>query len=701
MQALFSGRLFTLFVGCAIAVSTVFVQAQNAPDQHSREFPPGTVLKVEDLPPSRLRTHLENLPEGPRRHALEQLKTFHFTELDLNSLDVDEQGDLFYSDQFTLDPNAVAVPEETLTPLPDVPVSPFPSSLIFHSRRGSSNVLFLNFTGETVTNTSWNSSLGRTVIPAVAFSTDTDFSTFNDSEQKAIRRIWQRVSEDYAPFNIDVTTERPATFDIRTAEALITRKTDANGASNPSSGSGGVAYVSVFGGSSYAWFRPAWIYYNNLASTESFIAEASSHEIGHNMGLSHDGRTDGTEYYQGHGSGDISWGPIMGAAYNRNVSQWSKGEYYLANNTQDDLAIIAGKLAYRIDDHGNTPQTATPLVLIGGSNIVSTTPETDISNTNTANKGILEKNTDVDVFSFTTGTGLITLNVNPWISPSGARGGNLDVSIELRDANGTLLATNNPGTTTGAQIQVAALAGTYYLYVRNTGVGNPLTSTPTGYTAYGSIGQYFISGNIVAPNASSSVVQLATSVNNPAWGSVTPGTGNYAAGSTVQLTATPATYYRFLSWTNGATSTNDPLTLTLSTNISISAVFGEVFTTNHPTPYWWLASYGYVNNFETAASTIGANGIPLWQSYVAGLNPLLASSQFRVAVWRDPATAAPVLHWNSTTGRLYSIWWNTNMTGTFTRLSGGSNLAATVNTFTNNAPLSRTRGLYRMEVSLP
>jgi len=33
----------------------------------------------------------------------------------------------------------------------------------------------------------------------------------------------------------------------------------------------------------------------------------------------------------------------MGAAFDRNVTQWSKGEYYLANNTQDDLAIIAGK----------------------------------------------------------------------------------------------------------------------------------------------------------------------------------------------------------------------------------------------------------------------------------------------------------------------------------------------------------------------
>ena len=45
----------------------------------------------------------------------------------------------------------------------------------------------------------------RTTIPAVAFSTDSDFATFSTAEQTAIKRIWQRVAEDYAPFDVDVT----------------------------------------------------------------------------------------------------------------------------------------------------------------------------------------------------------------------------------------------------------------------------------------------------------------------------------------------------------------------------------------------------------------------------------------------------------------------------------------------------------------
>jgi hypothetical protein len=483
-------------VACVLLCFTVLVTAAAQPRQ--REFPIGSLRQLDHLPESRLRQQLDRTPGPARQRALHWLQSFHFTEEDLPSLHADSDGGIFYA--CGLRKEAVLMSSEPPAKIEGaaLSVSPFPESLIFHSKPGAPNVLYLNFRGEDVTNTEWNKVVNRAVIPAVAFSTDSDLTTFSASEQTAIKRIWQRVAEDYAPFDINVTTERPATFNIRTAHALITRSTDANGDPNPQSTSGGVAYVNVFNTIYYSRYRPAWVYHNNLGNSESYIAESASHEIGHNLGLSHDGTTDGAEYYSGHGSGDISWGPIMGAAYNCNVSQWCKGEYHRANNTQDDLATIAGKISYRPDDHGNTPGTATPLVLSNGTNVVSTTPENDPANTNRSNKGVLERNNDVDVFSFITGSGRIKLAVNPWIMASGARGGNLDLLLELYSEAGTLLLTNNPTTQTTALIETDLPEGRYYLYVRNSGAGDPLNTKPSGYTAYGSIGQYFITGHVVA-----------------------------------------------------------------------------------------------------------------------------------------------------------------------------------------------------------
>jgi hypothetical protein len=480
---------FLLFFGVVALAS-----AQSGP----REFPIGRFKQPDQLPQSRLRQQIEGLPAPAQQRAIQWLQSFHFTLDDLPSLHADAEGGIFYACE-AIEVGAVEFEPEPRFEASALPVSPFPASLIFHSRPGAPNVLYLNFSGENVTNTEWNKMVNRSVIPALAFSTDSDRTTFSASEQTAIKRIWQRVAEDFAPFNINVTTERPATFNNRTAHALITRSSDANGESNPYSTSGGVAYVNVFNTISYAKYRPAWVYHDNLGNSESFVAEAASHEIGHNLGLSHDGKTDGTEYYGGHGSGDTSWGPLMGTGFNRQVSHWCKGEYHMANNSQDDLATIAGKISYRADDHGNTPGTATPLVISNGTNVVSTTPENDPQNTSPANKGVLERNTDVDVFSFVTGSGKVRLAINPWIMASGTRGGNLDLSVELYNEAGALLLTNNPPHQTTALVETNLPEGRYFLYVRNTGAGDPFSSTPTGYTAYGSIGQYFISG-YVAPS---------------------------------------------------------------------------------------------------------------------------------------------------------------------------------------------------------
>ena len=59
---------------------------------------------------------------------------------------------------------------------------------------------------------------------------------------------------------------------------------------------------------------------------------------------------------------------------------------------------------------------------------------------------------------------------------------NLDAALELRSDAGDLVASSNPVDAIGASISAVVASGTYYVYVRGTGKGDPLA---TGYTDYG------------------------------------------------------------------------------------------------------------------------------------------------------------------------------------------------------------------------
>ena len=69
--------------------------------------------------------------------------------------------------------------------------------------------------------------------------------------------------------------------------------------------------------------------------------------------------------------------------------------------------------------------------------------------------------------------------------------------MALYDSLGALIATNNPDLETTGFLSTNLTAGTYYLQIKPTGVGNPLIDPPTGYVLYGSLGQYDV--RIVPP----------------------------------------------------------------------------------------------------------------------------------------------------------------------------------------------------------
>jgi len=378
------------------------------------------------------------------------------------------------------------------TNLPGLASSP-PASLVvpaYHSNPSFTKKIYLDFDGEKVMGTAWNnedytgSYNTGAVIDAPPFSTDGVLTSFSTSELATIQEVWARVSEDYAPFQVDVTTVFPgeAAFVAggQAIRVVISTDVDATTGRTWFPPAGGVAYLD-----SWYWTdgSPVWAFSNNLGNGfPKYVAEAVSHEVGHAFGLGHDGRSSPSEvYYQGHGTGATGWAPIMGVGYYRELAQWSKGDYSNANNLEDDLDIISQGAAFVLDDHGDVPGTATQLV-VGTSGAI-------------ASSGILSTRLDQDAFRFGTQAGNISINVSPFDFATGKA--NLDAEVKLINSAGTVIATANGANALNATVTTAVPKGFYTLVVD--GVGKSATSGHEGYSDYGSLGMYALSGTVI-PN---------------------------------------------------------------------------------------------------------------------------------------------------------------------------------------------------------
>ncbi|MDA8745926.1 PEP-CTERM sorting domain-containing protein [Rubripirellula amarantea] len=350
-------------------------------------------------------------------------------------------------------------------------VAPYPldQTFLLHSNPGADHVIYIDADG-------YEDWLG--------YSIDGDATTFNDEEREQLQRMWARVKEDFLPFDIDVTTELPDSDYLSKSffgndqewgiRVVIYQGPGENG---------GHATVGSFDSSSDT---PAWADQKGVGTGNKNLGEVISHEVGHTLALRHDGRELGVndeEYYRGHGSGDIGWAPIMGIGYSRPVTQWSKGDYASANRQEDDLAIIANStngFGYRPDDHGSTLATATVLTPISGIAI--------------QDDGIIERNTDKDVFKFTIGfNSPLSLTISP-----AEIGPNLDIQAILYNAQGSQVAISSPADELGASFDLDLGPGEYYLEIDGVGsTGDPVT----GYDDYASLGYFSILGTMFTPLA--------------------------------------------------------------------------------------------------------------------------------------------------------------------------------------------------------
>lgn len=415
-----------------------------------------------------------------------------------------------------------------------------PGDPVGGSRPGAPVTIYLDFDGETVEGTAWNDpSANEQAEPVFNMDPATGL------DQNA---IWERIAEDYAPFNVNVTLTNPG------ADALY--KSSADDATYGShlvftdsypefgEGSGGIAFV---GGTGSEYLSPAFVFTQGVGGNTESAADAGAHEVGHNFGLSHDG-FGSAEYYQPEGG---IWGPIMGAPYNSPLTQWSNGDYAQATNQEDDLALITdrskasqvylgfqndagdvfsgtqaciptgvdpanpkpGDIIYPLGPNGDCNPAGTEAFTATfeftdradyaaddhGDDAASATTLNNADNS-FSDEGVIGSTGDVDVFKLTTGGGQIAARVD--VAEVGA---NLNSKLTLTDSSGDVVAEDNQtvalqgNSVTGLSSEVSAdvNAGIYYLAVTGVGQGDPGSATieaANGFSSYGSLGNYTISG---------------------------------------------------------------------------------------------------------------------------------------------------------------------------------------------------------------
>lgn len=419
---------------------------------------------------------------------------------------------------------------------------------VYHSRPEATRCIYLDFTGYVEDSAALVAAAREGLLePAMNYIATAPFAyagRFGDRSQvyptaSAIYDIWRMVAEDFAAFDVDVTTEAPE-------YAALVKQSDedeaygkrvvigyAQGTSSPwYPGGGAFAGGGCFG---ECVDRPVFIF--SVQSRQNIAAQVT-HEVSHTLGLSHDsgnvwfGDFLGSQtYYQGvelTRSGELNtsatwesnlyWYPVMGAAptaqgaitaagelyfYDAGdfINQWSRGSYSSATNQEDDFAILLGltegsgtqfvgevdypaavrNLTLAADDSGDVPAQAADLgaLAVGGT----------VAAQGVIGKHITEAGAvadDVDCYAITVAQGA-------WLEAAAVpgfkgltEGASLDACLEVLTPEGELLACADlplgiEAEVTFSRVREAGLrvflpvAGRYILRV--SGTVHPVSST--------------------------------------------------------------------------------------------------------------------------------------------------------------------------------------------------------------------------------
>src|SRR5262249_16624158 len=165
------------------------------------------------------------------------------------------------------------------------------------------------------------------------FDRDGDRTTFSAAELDVIRDIHARVSEDFAPFNLDVTTILPSDFSNGHALRVAIGGSWRDWYHTPA---GGLGPVSAF---TNAAENLVWVFSDDASSSRD-IADTVSHEAGHGFGpapqSAYHANGNLLQEYNNNG-GSFLTAPIMGNPSRAQYSRWWYGTTTSATTFQDDM----------------------------------------------------------------------------------------------------------------------------------------------------------------------------------------------------------------------------------------------------------------------------------------------------------------------------------------------------------------------------
>ena len=209
----------------------------------------------------------------------------------LNDTTTDALVDLLLSDRTAwLDPEGAVFfkDEPALAPAKD-PVeasAPLDQTFQLHSKPGAQRTIYLDFDGGSASGTQWHGTYPTVPVTQPAWDPN-NTPGFDTNELTSIQTVWASVAEDYAAFDVDVTTAdpgRPAIYRssagdqvfgshvLITPSAAARRHLRSSAVASPTSASS-TSWNSA-GGDGYGYMQPAWVFPQSSATRPKNIAEA-------------------------------------------------------------------------------------------------------------------------------------------------------------------------------------------------------------------------------------------------------------------------------------------------------------------------------------------------------------------------------------------------------------------------------------------